>query len=402
MFMGVISFRPGSGLLVAGQAGTLYVVSPNEGPLRDALIATVLETETDLIDAAIATFARHRLAVGTGFVIVEPIGRIQGTTRSIRVLLHGQIGLHVVTGELGEQTMSGLTSGADVEALVETVEDVAWIVCGAGGTDLYRLTPGSVAPAGGFTYRSVPVVSMPVVSVPVVSVPVVSVPVVSMPVVSMPVASMPVASIGPLELVDEAVPLAGGTSWLVSDAAGPAPSPWAPEALEALEPEPTPARPIHSIDDAPTWAKDSVPAPTESATDLTAEDRQSIWGRLLLDDGDAIDLRQPVVFGRFPSPKLLVDGEEPLAVKLVDAEKRVSQQHLIVRFDGRSVVVEDQRSTNGTTVRERGGAEVRLEPGASVTLQDGMVVTMAKRRSFSFVAAKPTAPHLADAALSNR
>jgi FHA domain len=366
--MGVISFRPGSGLLVAGQAGTLYVVSPNDGPLRDALIATVLETETDLIDAAIATFARHRLAVGTGFVIVEPIGRIQRTTRSIRVLLHGQIGLHVVSGELGEQTMSGLTSGADGEALVETVEDVAWIVCGAGGTDLYQLGPGSVAPAGGFTYRSVPVVSVPVVSVPVVSVPVAS------------------------------VPMAARTSWLVSDAAGSAPSPWAPEALEA---EPNPARPIHSIDDAPTWAKDPTPATTESATDATTADRRTVWGRLLLDDGDAIDLRQPVVFGRFPSPKLLVDGEEPHAVKLVDAEKRVSQQHLIVRFDGRNVVVEDQRSTNGTTVRERGGADVRLEPGASVTLQDGMVVTMAKRRSFRFVAAKPTAPHPADAALSN-
>jgi hypothetical protein len=363
--MGVISFRPGSGLLVAGHAGTLYVVSPNEGPLRDALIATVLETETDVIDAAIATFARHRLAVGTGFVIVEPIGRIQGTTRSVRVLLHGQIGLHVVSGEPGEQTMGGIASGADSEALVETVEGVAWIVCGAGGPDLYQLGSGSVAPAGGFTYRSVPVVSVPVVSVPVAS-----------------------------------VPVAARTSWLVSDAAGPAPSPWAPDAVEALEPEPTPARPIHSIDDAPTWAKDPTPATTESAADITTADRRPVWGRLLLDDGDAIDLRQPVVFGRFPSPKLLVDGEEPHAVKLVDAEKRVSQQHLIVRFDGRNVVVEDQRSTNGTTVRERGGADVRLEPGASVTLQDGMVVTMAKRRSFSFVAAKPTAPHLADAALS--
>jgi hypothetical protein len=490
MFMGAISFRPGSGLVVAGPAGWLYVVAPIDGPTLDNLIAVVLSRPLDVVGAVVGCLGDNRGAVGEGFVVVEPIASstsmplidndapssdeletpdvtvARGPRVSARLLLHGRVAVAVDHGDVQE-----LIEGTDEAADPSQVDDVASVVVDAGGSRLYRLVSGSIAPADGFTYRA-EAITDPVTTHLINEEPAwfwidgptdLETPDAEAispeagseePVAPEPVAPLVEQNGSPLV---ESVPVAAAaSSWLTTDIAGPAPSPWAPEP----EPDPAPARAIHSIYDAPAWAKEPLPvvvpvgepvmveadrepvaapdvapaaaipptptgvtvngrycpsshfnAPLAATCSQCGDDIEPLapvvsgvrpsLGRLLLDDGDAIDLLQPVVLGRFPSPKLLVDGEVPRQVRLVDAEKRVSQQHLIIRLVGWDVVAEDQRSTNGTSVRGTDSGDTALEPGGTIVLTDRMVVTMAKRRSFRFVGPRPTGPALTGVAASS-
>jgi FHA domain len=393
MFMGVISFQPGSGLLAAGPMGWLYVAGPNDGLALDDLIAAVLAAETLLTAAALTAIASDFTSLGAGFVIVQPTSDLVTGNPAAALIVSGLVSVAVDHGGVQKLIDRSTETGLAIE---ETVENVTSIVVSAGGSRLYRLMPGSIVPADGFTYRPEPLAPAATTHLLNEEPAWFAVNAAVEPATTPPACELDMAA----PAIIAGVPLAAAQSWLVSDAASPAPSPWAPELPDCtvVEDDAGSDRFIHSIDDAPTWAKEATSTP---AATPTAPPRRPSRGRLLLDDGDAIELDQPVVFGRFPSPKLMVDGEVPRQIRLVDAEKRVSQQHLVVRFEGLGVVIEDQRSTNGTTFRDRGGADVVIEPGGSITLSDGVVVTMAKRRSFQFVAPRLTPAELADAGVSN-
>ena len=91
-------------------------------------------------------------------------------------------------------------------------------------------------------------------------------------------------------------------------------------------------------------------------------------GRVVLrfDAGEvAMEPGACVVLGRDPSPKGRAHGQ----VVPGDASS-VSKAHLLVDFDGTTVIVEDLRSTNGSTL-VRDGDTRRLEPGVPVPLVDG-------------------------------
>lgn len=87
-----------------------------------------------------------------------------------------------------------------------------------------------------------------------------------------------------------------------------------------------------------------------------------------------IRLDHPVIVGRRPSPPRVVRGTPPELVTVASPTGLVSSSHVLLHAAGSSAVVDDLRSTNGTTVRAPGAAPHRMPAGASIVVLTGTVV----------------------------
>ena len=108
--------------------------------------------------------------------------------------------------------------------------------------------------------------------------------------------------------------------------------------------------------------------------------------RLVLPDGERVDVDRVVVVGRAPEARRFSPGEEPRLVTVPSPQQEISATHLEVRpgsgADHSAAVVTDLGSTNGTVLVQPGlrpetlipGVAVQLLPGAVIDLGDGVTI----------------------------
>ena len=108
--------------------------------------------------------------------------------------------------------------------------------------------------------------------------------------------------------------------------------------------------------------------------------------RLLLPDGETVDVDRSVLIGRAPEPSRIVTEGEPRLVTVPSPHQEVSSTHLEVRpgsgADHGLAVATDLGSTNGSVVVQPGlppedlrpGVTVQLVPGAILDLGDGVTI----------------------------
>jgi hypothetical protein len=108
--------------------------------------------------------------------------------------------------------------------------------------------------------------------------------------------------------------------------------------------------------------------------------------RLMISNGDVVDVDRAVVIGRAPEARRFNDTEQPLLVTVPSPHLEISSTHIEVRpgsgADHGTAVVTDLGSTNGTVLVQPGlgpedlapGVTVQLIPGALIDLGDGVTI----------------------------
>jgi hypothetical protein len=108
--------------------------------------------------------------------------------------------------------------------------------------------------------------------------------------------------------------------------------------------------------------------------------------RLLVSNGEVVDVDRAIVIGRAPEARRFNDTEQPRLVTVPSPHLEISSTHLEVRpgsgADHGSAVVTDLGSTNGTVLVQPGfgpedlvaGVPVQLFPGAIIDLGDGVTI----------------------------
>jgi hypothetical protein len=126
-----------------------------------------------------------------------------------------------------------------------------------------------------------------------------------------------------------------------------------------------------------TVSVDALPAPPVTGRPVA---------RLLLPDGETVDVDRSVLVGRAPEASRIVTEGEPRLVAVASPHQEVSSTHLEVRpgsgADHGCAVATDLGSTNGSVVVQPGlppedlrpGVTVQLVPGAVVDLGDGVSI----------------------------
>lgn len=131
-----------------------------------------------------------------------------------------------------------------------------------------------------------------------------------------------------------------------------------------------------------TRAPQTVPVDVQSAPPVTTRP----VARLLLPEGETVDVDRSVLIGRAPEASRIVTEGEPRLVAVASPHQEVSSTHLEVRpgsgADHGCAVATDLGSTNGSVVVQPGlppedlrpGVTVQLVPGAVVDLGDGVSI----------------------------
>jgi len=86
-----------------------------------------------------------------------------------------------------------------------------------------------------------------------------------------------------------------------------------------------------------------------------------------------------VYLGRKPSAPRIVRGGIPRLVRVHSETSEVSSTHVELRQVGRTVVVTDMRSTNGTSIAVPGHPVRRLRQGESVVVTAGTLIDIGDR-----------------------
>jgi FHA domain len=132
------------------------------------------------------------------------------------------------------------------------------------------------------------------------------------------------------------------------------------------------------------------PAPPGIPGQPPAPDVTVAVARLLISNGDVIDVDRAVVIGRAPEARRVNDTEQPKLVTVPSPHLEISSTHIEVRpgsgADHGSAVVTDLGSTNGTVVVQPGlgpedlspGVAVQLIPGAIIDLGDGVTIQVTR------------------------
>jgi FHA domain-containing protein len=130
----------------------------------------------------------------------------------------------------------------------------------------------------------------------------------------------------------------------------------------------------------------SPPAPPGIPGQPPAPDVTVPVARLLISNGDVVDVDRAVVIGRAPEGRRFNETEQPKLVTVPSPHLEISSTHIEVRpgsgADHGSAVVTDLGSTNGTVVVQPGlgpedlspGVAVQLIPGALIDLGDGVTI----------------------------
>jgi len=137
-----------------------------------------------------------------------------------------------------------------------------------------------------------------------------------------------------------------------------------------------------------TW-QPPPPAPPGIPGQPPAPDVTVTVARLLISNGDVVDVDRAIVIGRAPEARRFNDTEQPKLVTVPSPHLEISSTHIEVRpgsgADHGSAVVTDLGSTNGTVVVQPGlapedlspGVAVQLIPGAIIDLGDGVTIQVA-------------------------
>jgi len=108
--------------------------------------------------------------------------------------------------------------------------------------------------------------------------------------------------------------------------------------------------------------------------------------RLVISNGDVVDVDRAIVIGRAPEARRFSETEQPRLVTVPSPHLEISSTHLEVRpgsgADHGTAVVTDLGSTNGTVLVQPGlgpedlspGVAVQLIPGAIIDLGDGVTI----------------------------
>lgn len=99
-------------------------------------------------------------------------------------------------------------------------------------------------------------------------------------------------------------------------------------------------------------------------------------GRLLLPNGEHIELERDVVLGRLPAA---TEGaaDRPHLVKVSESPE-VSRSHVRIRLDGWQVLLRDLDTTNYTWLTLPGSDQLRLSPHEEYALEPGSVIDLAE------------------------
>ncbi len=108
--------------------------------------------------------------------------------------------------------------------------------------------------------------------------------------------------------------------------------------------------------------------------------------RLMISNGDVVDVDRAIVIGRAPEARRFNDTEQPRLVTVPSPHLEISSTHIEVRpgsgADHGTAVLTDLGSTNGTVLVQPGlgpedlapGVAVQLIPGALIDLGDGVTI----------------------------
>jgi hypothetical protein len=129
------------------------------------------------------------------------------------------------------------------------------------------------------------------------------------------------------------------------------------------------------------------PAPEAAATTESVADygdaapdgeRQPIF-EVRIGDAEPRELLGALIVGRDPKPRRMPTSEPQTLVVVSSPTQQVSATHVEIARSGRTVVVTDLRSTNGTVVRIPGAAPVRLRQGDSIVTVTSAIVEIGDR-----------------------
>jgi pSer/pThr/pTyr-binding forkhead associated (FHA) protein len=98
-----------------------------------------------------------------------------------------------------------------------------------------------------------------------------------------------------------------------------------------------------------------------------------------------VTLDSIVYLGRRPSAPRIVRGGIPQLVRVQSPTNEVSSTHVELRQSGRTVVVTDMRSTNGTRVMLPGFPARRLRQGEAVVVTAGTLIDIGDRNVIEIV-----------------
>lgn len=164
----------------------------------------------------------------------------------------------------------------------------------------------------------------------------------------------------------------------VTGALPPTPAAWgAPDELPQTEAMAAPLDADHDDADLTgTWQPEVPPSPGGTGPQDVAQP----VARLVISNGESVEVDQPIVIGRAPEARRFSTTEQPRLVTVPSPHLEISSTHLEVRpgtgDDEGSAVVTDLRSTNGTVLVQPGLAPEDLEPGVAVRLVPGAVIDL--------------------------
>lgn len=130
-------------------------------------------------------------------------------------------------------------------------------------------------------------------------------------------------------------------------------------------------------------AAEAVPGDEPPAASRTPDTTYS----LRVNGRDPVELTGSLVIGRRPRERRTPTALPQRVIAVESPTQQVSSNHVEIALSGRTVVITDLRSTNGTVVRRDGSAPVRLRQGDSfvasgsaiVEIGDGNVIHISSR-----------------------
>ena len=161
----------------------------------------------------------------------------------------------------------------------------------------------------------------------------------------------------------------------------PTPSAWGtPDDLPATEAMPVPTDADHDgLTRTGSWQPEA-PQPPGIPGQPPAPDVTRPVARLVISNGESIEVDRRIVIGRAPEARRFSETEQPRLVTVPSPHLEISSTHLEVRpgsgADHGSAVVTDLGSTNGTVLVQPGLGPEDLEPGVAVQLIPGAVIDM--------------------------
>jgi hypothetical protein len=108
-------------------------------------------------------------------------------------------------------------------------------------------------------------------------------------------------------------------------------------------------------------------------------------GVLIFDNGDRVEVDQPVILGRDPKPNpSSPDPEEPLLHPVASATGQVSRTHAEIRAQGWDVVLTDLGAMNGTALTLPGASPIAIEANLPTVITPGARVDLGGETGFVF------------------